>query len=1047
MSDPFDRLKEALAGRYAIEREIGSGGMATVYLAEDLKHERKVAVKVLRPELAAALGSDRFHQEIKIAAQLHHPHILPLHDSGAADGFLYYVMPYEDGQSLREKLAREGELPIADAVRILRDVVDALSHAHKHNVVHRDVKPDNVMLSDRHALVTDFGVAKAVSEATGRHKLTTEGIALGTPAYMAPEQAAADPHIDHRADIYAVGAVAYELLTGRPPFAGTTQQEVLAAHVTQAPEPVTKYRESVPPALATLVMRCLEKKAADRWQSAEELLPQLEALATPSGGGTPTGTVPVEAVDYDDASRRAHPVRVAALYALASVGVIAIVYVLMLLLGLPGWVVPSAILLVVVGLPFVLLTGLHERRRAVAVTTGTRVPTPTGLERHLTWPTAIVASGVAFAVLAVGIGVYMAMRMLGIGPVGTLVAAGVLEERGRLLVSQFENRTADSGLGLSVTEALRIDLQQSPVVRVVAADGVAKVLARMGRSPDATVDLALAREIAEREGIPAIVAGDVARLGTGYVLSARVITAAEGTELVALRENAANAAEIISALDRLSAHLRERIGESFRSVRRSEPLERVSTSSLEALRLYSRGVAAHNAGDYDRAIQLLGEAVALDTSFAMAYRKLSVVLSNSDAPESQRDEAATRAFTSRERLPAVERYMAEAWYYDEVENDREKTITAYRSVLDIDPEQEATLNNLAIQLTGMRRWAEAVELFQRAMVVSDSTVWQHFYNSAPAQFAQGDTAGSLRTIAAFANKLPGHPALYVIRVGRAMAMLDYDAALVQLDSMREAGRGVSAFERDWANFTSGVYSTIGRPAEARRAGARGEALARERGDIGQLLRQAILRASGMAQLPGMGDRAVTLLDDAVERYPLTDIPVSDRPYHELIQVYARSGRPGRARRLYEEWETQVPANLRATSDQYLTRGSLALSEGEPDSAVEEFRRYYDEESCTACALYPLGYAYNALGNADSAVAVLSRGLDIPDPYRGFSDWLWRAPTLIRVGELHEASGEHDLAVARYNEFLELWRNADPELQGLVQDIRERVARLVGEPRP
>ncbi|MFC1639931.1 protein kinase [Gemmatimonadota bacterium] len=296
MPDVFDRLKAALSSRYAIEREIGSGGMATVYLAEDLKLHRKVALKVLKPDLAAALGPERFLQEIEIAAGLHHPHILPLHDSGDADGFLYYVMPYEEGQSLREKLAKEGELPIAEAVRILRDVADALSHAHKHSVVHRDIKPDNVMLSDRHALVADFGVAKAVSEATGRHKLTTEGMALGTPAYMAPEQAAADPHVDHRADIYALGAVAYELLTGRPPFTGTAQQEILSAHVMQTPEPVTKYRASVPPQLEQLVMKCLEKKAADRWQTAEELIPQLEALTTPSGGLTPTGTVPTGAV-------------------------------------------------------------------------------------------------------------------------------------------------------------------------------------------------------------------------------------------------------------------------------------------------------------------------------------------------------------------------------------------------------------------------------------------------------------------------------------------------------------------------------------------------------------------------------------------------------------------------------------------------------------------------------------------------------------------------------------------------------------------------------
>ncbi len=292
VTDTFDRLKTALADRYSIEEEVGAGGMATVYLAEDLKHHRKVAVKVLRPELAAALGPERFLREIEIAAQLQHPHILPLHDSGEADGFLYYVMPYIEDQSLREKLAREGELPIVEAVKILRDVVDALASAHKHGVVHRDIKPANIMLSENHAMVTDFGVAKAVSEATGRQALTTAGVAIGTPAYMAPGQAAAEPHIDHRADIYSLGALAYELLTGRPPFTGATQQMVLAAHVTQAPEPVTNHRAAVPAELAQVVMRCLEKKPADRFQSAAELLPHFETVPTPSGGVAPTAAVP-----------------------------------------------------------------------------------------------------------------------------------------------------------------------------------------------------------------------------------------------------------------------------------------------------------------------------------------------------------------------------------------------------------------------------------------------------------------------------------------------------------------------------------------------------------------------------------------------------------------------------------------------------------------------------------------------------------------------------------------------------------------------------------
>ena len=297
MPDTLERLADALADRYRLERELGQGGMATVYLAQDLKHQRPVAIKVLRQELAASLGADRFLREVQIAAKLQHPHILTLIDSGEADGFLYYVMPFVDGETLRAKLAREGEFPVGDAVRILREVADALAYAHGQGVVHRDVKPENIMLSGRHALVMDFGVAKAVSEATGRQSLTTVGVALGTPTYMSPEQATADPHVDHRADIYALGVMAYELLTGRPPFTGNTPQQVIAAHVTQAADPVSRHR-AMPAPLADLVMRCLEKKPADRPQSAQELLDRFEQLATPSGGMTPTGTAPYRVVRH-----------------------------------------------------------------------------------------------------------------------------------------------------------------------------------------------------------------------------------------------------------------------------------------------------------------------------------------------------------------------------------------------------------------------------------------------------------------------------------------------------------------------------------------------------------------------------------------------------------------------------------------------------------------------------------------------------------------------------------------------------------------------------
>lgn len=278
--DPFPQIAAALADRYDVKHRIGIGGMATVYLAEDRRHQRPVAIKVLQPELAATLGSDRFLREISIAARLQHPHILTLIDSGEAGGFLYYVMPFVEGESLRRRLNHEGELPVEDVVEIMHDLADALAHAHAQGVVHRDIKPDNILLTGRQAQVMDFGVAKAVSEASARSGITSAGTAVGTPAYMAPEQAAADPNVDHRADLYALGVVAYELLTGRVPFDYDTPQELIAAHVTRDPVPILDVRATLPTGVAQIVMRCLEKRPADRWQSADELVRALETVRT-----------------------------------------------------------------------------------------------------------------------------------------------------------------------------------------------------------------------------------------------------------------------------------------------------------------------------------------------------------------------------------------------------------------------------------------------------------------------------------------------------------------------------------------------------------------------------------------------------------------------------------------------------------------------------------------------------------------------------------------------------------------------------------------------
>jgi serine/threonine protein kinase len=272
-------------GPYEIQSRLGAGGMGEVYRSLDTRHDRSVAIKVLRQDVSALVGAERFLREIRIAAQLTHPHILPLIDSGEVGGVLFYVMPYIEGQTLRSRLLREGELPVSETIRILHQITDALAYAHAHGVAHRDIKPENVLLSDRHALLADFGVAKAlddlsISGSTATTNFVTAiGSTVGTPTYMAPEQVGGNI-VDHRADLYGVGVVAYEMISGRLPFQAASAQQMMAAHLTLTPDPIVKWRPGITARLASAVMKCLEKKAADRWQSATDLLAEIEAAGT-----------------------------------------------------------------------------------------------------------------------------------------------------------------------------------------------------------------------------------------------------------------------------------------------------------------------------------------------------------------------------------------------------------------------------------------------------------------------------------------------------------------------------------------------------------------------------------------------------------------------------------------------------------------------------------------------------------------------------------------------------------------------------------------------
>jgi eukaryotic-like serine/threonine-protein kinase len=1042
MSDLQIRLQAALGGTYAITRELGGGGMSRVFLATETALGRQVVIKVLPPEMGAGVNEERFQREIQLAARLQHPHIVPLLTAGASGDLRYYVMPFIEGESLRAKLGREGELPVPEAVRYLRDITDALAHAHAQGVVHRDVKPDNVLITGRHALVTDFGVAKAVSASAGA-TLTSLGVALGTPAYMAPEQAVGDPHLDHRADLYATGVLGYEMLTGRLPFSGVTPQALLAAHVTEVPEPLERHRAAVPHALAGILMRCLEKKPADRWQRAEELNAALDAVAS-SGASTPTDTAPVTAAHPPvsaGAARRGHPVRVTLWFGGAAAGVLALVYAIVMLVGLPEWVVIGAGALLALGLPIMLATGLQERRRAQARVTGLPIATPTaGLPALFTWRRALLGGGLAFALLGLLSVGWVATRALGVGPAGTLLTSGALGAQDRLVIAEFVNRTPDSTLARTVTELFRMGINQSPVVKLVSEQGMADILRRMQRPADAAVDQAMAREIVEREGLKAYVSGEIAPVGRGYLVSARLLTPA-GDILTAQQASAPDEAGIIAAVDALSAKVRERVGESLKTIRRSGPLDRVTTGSLEALRLYAQGLAAENAGDDARAVGLFERAAALDSGFAMAYRKIGTILGNNFA---QRDRAAamlTRAYERRDRLSDRERAYAEGMYYSRVVGDPDRSIAAYRTLLDLYPDDYIALNNLGVAYYLVGDLERAAQAYRGALEADSSRVLA--YGNLAGTLAEiGQYAAAESTLARLEERSPGNQRALYYRRDVAYARGDYDESERRARQVLDLAPAPSAAVGA-AQTLAQTLIVRGRLAEAERVAQTALAVAGDRGFAAEYLRIVVDLAlvDVLRGAPGEGHARV---EAALRRFPLSNLPPLDRPYGELAYAYTVLGEPPRARQLLSDWEA-TGRTVHGDDARWAqaTRAAIARSEGRHDDAVEHARAFGTRYFCRACASLMLATAHDGAGRADSALAHWEAYATSPQRIV----W-WDFPDLAgaykRLGELHEARGDRKQAVEWYGRFVDLWTGADPTLQPVVQDVRARIQRLVGE---
>jgi tetratricopeptide (TPR) repeat protein len=1044
-----NQLQQTLGDAYRLERELGGGGMSRVFVAEELRLERKVVVKVLSPELAEGLSADRFEREIRTVAALQQANIVPILTAGETGGLPFYTMPFVEGESLRAHLAR-GPLSTSEVVGILKDVAKALAYAHQRGIVHRDIKPDNVLLSGGTAVVTDFGIAKAISAArtdSGGATLTQIGTSIGTPAYMAPEQAAGDANVDHRADIYALGAMAYELLSGKHVFADRTPQRMLAAHMSEAPRSISELRGDLPAALAGLVMQCLAKDPAERPQTANEVVRVLDSLASTGGGPVMPGVLLGGPAMFK---------RALGMYAAAFVIVAVIARAAIVGIGLPEWVFPGALIVMALGLPVILWTGYVQRvaRRALATTPtftpggspaathGTIATIALRAAPHVSWYRTARGGMYAFGAFVAVIAVFMGLRAAGIGRFGSLLAAGQLNRRDPILITDFKTTNADTTLGRVVSDAVRAGLSGSSAFTLVPPSAIVGALERTQRPRGTPIDLTVARDIAQREGYKAIVDGDVAGVAGGYIVSVRLVRADSGIELASFRETGDGPRGLIDAADKLARALRGKAGESLRSVNATPSLAQATTASLPALLKYSQSIRQNMLGD-PASIGLAREAVAIDSTFAMAWSSLGAFLSNYGGSRSAIDSAIAQAYRYRDRLPALEKAQVTGRYFGlGPGRDRVKSIAAYEGIIRGGDTLSSVLVNLAEQLRTRREFARAESLNVQAARLAPGTATA-LGNAIEMQMDQGkykDANASLDLLAKVAPLYAaGRRGLLALETG------DYKTA-------RSLGDSLFALKGN-AHSLTGMRLSISAAILDGRLRKADTLVAEQRIADGFSTTEAGLRSLFVRMsAAGPSPPVVTRLDSLITTIPFRELPMVDRPYLPVARLLAKAGSVDQARAVLARYETEMTDTSLRRQQQaefHATLGEIALAAGKPGDALVEFRRSdigYDgtpAQECAPCAMFDVARAYDAANKPDSAALTFERYLATPYAFKGAWDVdPMRIPAIReRLGQIYESMGKTDKAVENYRAFIDLWKNADPELQPRVADARKRLARL------
>jgi eukaryotic-like serine/threonine-protein kinase len=988
-------LEQQLGPAYRIERELGGGGMSHVFLAEETALGRRVVVKVLPPDASGSIDAERFRREIQLAASLQHPHIVTLLSAGAADGLLWYSMPFVEGETLRGRLVRDHELPVDAAVRVWRELLDALSYAHSRGIVHRDIKPENVLMSGRHAVVTDFGVAKALSMATGGMTMTGTGMSLGTPAYMAPEQATADPSLDHRADIYAAGLVMYEMLVGHGPFPGLAPSQMMAAHAVRNPESVSVLRPNVPVPLAALVMRCLEKRPADRPQSADEVLTALEALVTPNVT-TPDAMVAGASASATSASATSASATSASAASASATS---------------------------------------------ATATSTLAPANTTAPRSSPRKRAAIIAGVLVPLIAMA--VVFANRAprepgrVGADPLDTTVRAIGLVD--------LEYSGGDSLIARIATEAVRrAILGSSRLFTFTRPNQISFYRWAFDLADNEVPSADSAAATLSRVGAHVVARGSVARLGPSYTLSIEFSAIGPSSPPIAgITVTATDSTQLATIVERFAADVRATLERAAPRMTTPVRYGLATTSSLEALRLFQDGqaIAFGPRGDFGASVARYREAVRVDSTFAPGWRQLANNLLNAGVRRSEQIAAIERAFAERHRVKSWERGLIEGTYYNAFEQP-DKTIAALDS--SVRRGQVNAIHNTALAYFLMGEGEIAERFWSRNWQTNrgfgNGGAGYHRTLLSLGRIAEADSV-----LAIGERREPNSTFVMAGRIRRSTATRNYAAqrtllaTLVQADSIPAASTVRSAV----AQGSRAVSAVLGRVSDVdvETENAAKAMLAFE--SPADALRERLIGLTALADLgqpaPALTERARSLLRDT----PFATLHALDRPHAAAFDLWLSLGETREAASVLAEWDKDL-AGKYATIDaraRTIARADLALASGKPGDALAGYRSAL-KTVCAACLQPKIARALESLQRPDSAIAAYEAYLRSTNSDQLVTDARELARTYKRLGELYEARGDTKRAIQRYGDFVELWKDADAALQPTVAEVRERITKLV-----